>query len=100
MFDLGKAMEMKKQMEAISKRLDTITVEGLAGSGERQVSATFTANRAIRNIRISPALLQPESKEELEDLLVLASEKAIQQAQQVAETEARNLALGGGFPGI
>jgi DNA-binding protein YbaB len=100
MFDLKKAMELKKQMEAMAAKLDAILVDGESGDGRHQVKVTLTANRDIKNIDISEALLASGDKEHLEDLLVLAFQRATDKAKNVAESESRAMAMGGGLSGL
>lgn len=97
MFDMKKAMELKKMMEDITARLETITVEGASGDGKYQVTATVTATKRIQNITISEELIQQGDKDYIEDLLVTALNRAMDKAQNVADAEGRNAAMGGMF---
>lgn len=86
MFDmLGKFGEMKRVMEEIKSRLDTISVEGEAGEGN--VKVIMTANRVVKSVLISERMLSPDRKEELEELIELATNRAGEKAQNVSETE-------------
>lgn len=100
MFDLSKAMEMKKKMEEIQARLDAVSVDAEAGDGKYQVKVTITASKKVRSIDISDALMSSGDKEHLEDLLLLALERGLDKAQQVADAEARSAALSGGLSGL
>jgi DNA-binding YbaB/EbfC family protein len=85
MFDkLGAAKEMA---ESVKVKLETITVMGEAGSGKVKVSAN--GNRKIQGVQISDDLLNPENKEELEDLLTVAINRALATAENVSESEMR-----------
>lgn len=86
MFDmLGKLNDVKKAMEEIKNRLDTISVEGEAGEGN--VKVVMTANRVVKSVVIADKLMTPDRKEELEELLELAMNRAGEKAQNVSETE-------------
>lgn len=100
MFDMKKAMEMKQKMDEIQSRLDTITVEGEAGDGKYKVTAIVTATKKVKSISISDDLMQSGDKEHLEDLLLIAIERAMEQAQNVAEAETRSIAMSGGLGGL
>ena len=100
MFDLKKAMELKKQMEAMTGKLDAILVDGESGQAPYTVKVTVTANRDIKDISISPDLMAPGNAAKVEDLVLSALNKAIDKAKELAETEARAMALGGKFPGL
>lgn len=97
---MGKLGEMQQRMEEMKKRLDTITVTGEAGSG--LVKATANGNKKIVNLQISPELLKENDAEALEDLITVAINRALEQAEQVAAAE--STAMGRdmlpGFPGL
>lgn len=97
---MGKLGEMQQRMDDMKKRLDNVTVTGEAGSG--LVKATSTGNRKIVNIQIQPELLQEGDAEALEDLVTVAVNRALEQAEKLAEAE--GAAMGRdilpGFPGM
>ncbi len=100
MFDMKKAMEMKKRMDEIQARLDLISVEGESGDGKYKVLVTVTGTKRVKHISISDELMQSGDKEHLEDLLLIAIERAMEKAQNVSEAEARSAAMGGGLSGL
>ena len=83
MFD--KLMAAQGKAEEIKKRLDTISVFGEVEGGAIKVTAT--ANKAITAISISDEFYEQADKEELEELLQAAVNKALTQADQVSATE-------------
>ncbi len=86
MFDmLGKLNEVKKAMEEIKSRLDTISVDGDAGEGS--VKVMMNGNRKLTSVKIASKLMSPDRKEELEELIELAINRASEKAQNVSETE-------------
>ncbi|MBK7390957.1 MAG: YbaB/EbfC family nucleoid-associated protein [Bacteroidetes bacterium] len=86
MFDmLGKLGEVKKAMDEIKARLDTVMVDGEAGEGSIRV--TMTGNRMVKSIVIADKLMAPDRKEELQELLELAVNRASDKAQNVSEAE-------------
>ncbi len=86
MFDmLGKLNEVKKAMDDIKSRLDTISVDGEAGEGS--VKVIMNGNRKVTSVKISDKLLHIDRKEELEELIELAVNRANEKAQNVSETE-------------
>lgn len=100
MFNMNKAMEMKKKMDEIQARLETITVDGESGDGKYKVTVTVTATRKVKNINISDELMQSGDKNHLEDLILIAIDRAMTQAQNVAEAETRSIALASGLGGM
>ena len=82
---LGKLGEVKKAMDEIKARLDTVMVDGEAGEGSIRV--TMTGNRMVKSIVIADKLMAPDRKEELQELLELAVNRASEKAQNVSEAE-------------
>lgn len=85
---MSKLGEMKQRMEESKARLDHITVEGEAYEGAVKVIAT--GNRTIKDVQISDKLMHDRT--ELEDMLVLAMNRAIEQADRVNEAEMQGTA--------
>jgi len=83
MFD--KLMQAQQKAEEIKKRLDNITVVGEAESGKIKVTAT--GNKKIQTIEVEEDFLRSAGKEELEELLVVAVNKALEQAENVSQSE-------------
>ncbi len=83
MFD--KLMAAQQKAEEIKKRLDTISVFGEVEGGAIKVTAT--ANKAITAIEIEEEFYKQADKEEIEELLLTAVNKALVQAEQVSATE-------------
>lgn len=83
MFD--KLMQAQQKAEEIKKRLDSVSVSGEADGG--RIKITATANKYITAVEIHPDLLQESAKEELEELMAIAVNKAIEQAENISQTE-------------
>jgi len=83
MFD--KLLQVQQQAEEIKKRLDNITVTGEAEGGKIKVTAT--GNKQITAINIEEDFFKEADKEELEELLVVALNKAMAQAENVHQSE-------------
>ena len=79
---MGKLKEAQEKIEATKARLNTIIVDGEAGNGKVKVSVT--ANRLVKSISIAEELTD---KEEIEDYLILALNKALEKANTISETE-------------
>jgi nucleoid-associated protein EbfC len=98
MFD--KLFAAQQKAEEIKKRLDTISVFGEVENGAIKITAT--ANKAITGISIDEAFLKNADKEELEELLLTAINKAMASAEQVsaAEMQASAQDMLGGLGGM
>ncbi|HUH19849.1 YbaB/EbfC family nucleoid-associated protein [Albibacterium sp.] len=83
MFD--KLFQAQQKAEEIKKRLDTISVSGEVEGGKIKVIST--ANKEIKNIIIDPLYFKEADSEELEELLVIAINKALKQAEDISQTE-------------
>ena len=86
MFDLfSKLGGLKAKMDEVKGTLDALRITGEAGSGE--VKVTVTGNRKICSIQIEPHLVFPEKKEQVEELLETALNRALDAAEKKAEEE-------------
>ena len=83
MFD--KLFEAQQKAGEVKKRLDGITVSGDAEGG--LIKVTANGNKVIQSISIDEEFLKTADKEELEELLVVAVNKALVQAENVSQSE-------------
>ncbi|MES2382135.1 MAG: YbaB/EbfC family nucleoid-associated protein [Bacteroidota bacterium] len=91
----GKLNEAKEKAEQIKQKLELITVEGNAEG----IKVIANGNKKITNISIDENLLKAENKEQVEELLVTAIERALEQAENVSAAEMRSL-MGSMMPGL
>jgi DNA-binding protein YbaB len=83
MFD--KLFEAQQKAGEVKQRLDGITVTGTAEGGK--ITVTANANKAIQLVAIDEAFFKDADKEEIEELLVVAINKAMEQADNVSQSE-------------
>ena len=83
MFD--KLFEAQQKAGEVKQRLDGISVTGAAEGGK--ITVTANGNKVLQSIAIDEAFLKEADKEELEELLVLAVNKALEQAENVNQAE-------------
>lgn len=83
MFD--KLFEAQQKAGEMKKRLDNITVSGTAEGGK--ITVTANGNKVLQSISIDEAFYAESDREELEELLVVAINKAMEQADNVNQTE-------------
>jgi DNA-binding protein YbaB len=83
MFD--KLMEAQQKAGEVKKRLDAISVSGVAEGGK--ITVTANANKVVQSIHIDSAFLADADKEEIEELLVVAINKAMEQAENISQSE-------------
>lgn len=98
MFD--KLSQAQQQIEEIKNRLDAIQVTGEACGG--MVKITATANKDFKDLTIHPDFLAKAEKEELEEVLIVAINKALEQADKVSQVEMQEATKGmfGGLGGM
>ncbi|WP_343667419.1 YbaB/EbfC family nucleoid-associated protein [Chitinophaga sp.] len=93
MFDMfGKLQEAQQKMKESKQRLALITVDGEAGDGA--VKVTVTGNREVKSLEIAERLLEKDNKEELEDLVITALNRALKAAENTWESEMKSVAGG------
>jgi len=83
MFD--KLFEAQQKAGEVKQRLDGINVTGEAEGGK--IIVTANGNKVLQSIAIDENFLKEADKEELEELLVLAVNKALEQAENVNQAE-------------
>jgi nucleoid-associated protein EbfC len=93
---MGKLQEMKKKTEEAKQRLDEIVCVGESASGD--IKVRVNGNRKVLSIYISPAVQHGEN-EQLEDLICVATNRALQEAEKKWEQEMQSVA-GGFLPGM
>ncbi len=98
MFD--KIMEAQQKAGEVKKRLDAITVSGTAEGGK--ITVTANGNKVIQTISIDEDLYKQADREELEELLLVAANKALEQADNVSQSEmaAMTQQMFGGLGGL
>ena len=83
MFD--KLLQAQQQAGEIKKRLDAITVTGAVEGGK--ITVTSNGNKVLQSVAIDEAFFKEADKEELEELLLVAVNKALEQADNVSQSE-------------
>jgi len=83
MFD--KIMEAQAKAGEVKQRLDAITVTGTAEGGKITINAN--GNKVIQSIQIDEDFFKQADKEEMEELLLVAINKAMEQAENVSQSE-------------
>jgi hypothetical protein len=81
--------QMEEQQKELREKLKGISIEAEAGDGAVQVSAN--AAREITNIKIDPAVVDTEDMEQLEDLLLVAINRALEKAAVKEAAESQKL---------
>ena len=88
---------MQKQMEETQAALADQVIETTSGGGAVKVS--ITGKKEIKEIKISPDVVDPDDVEMLEDLILSAVNEAVRQADEVA-SGAMSKITGGNLGGM
>lgn len=91
MFDMmkmmGKVKEFQTRMKEVQDGLGKLKAYGESGAG--MVKATVSGKKQLISIDIDPALMKAEDKMILQDLVVAAVNKAMEEADIMAKEEVR-----------
>lgn len=87
---MGKMKEAQQQMGELKKRLDGITVKGDA----QGVAVYMTANKEVKDMKIDQSLIDAVDQEQIQDLVLMATNRALKSAENVAESEGASLMKG------
>ena len=90
--------EMQGRAEELKEQLSRVRVEGNAGGGMVRVEAN--GHLKLVNVSIEESLLSAADREMLEDLLVAATNQALEKAREALTAEMSKLAGGMSLPGM
>ena len=89
MFDMmkmmGKMKEVQAKVKEAQERLGDLTTSAEAGGG--MVKATVNGKRQLVNLEIDQEIVNKDDAEMLRDLIIAATNKALDQAEEMAREE-------------
>jgi nucleoid-associated protein EbfC len=96
MFDImgmmGKVKEAQAKIKEVQARLVHLTAEGESGAG--LVKVFVNGDRKVLKIEIDESLMTPKDKEMLSDLIVAATNKAMEAIEVKIKTEMKSATEG------
>ncbi len=96
---MQQAQELQARMKEMQETASSKTVEAQSGGGMVRVTVDGAMN--VRKLEIDPSLIAANDKAMLEDLIVVAVNEGIRQAQRLVAEEMGKLAgMGLKLPGI
>jgi DNA-binding YbaB/EbfC family protein len=95
---MKQAQRMQQQLQDAQAELAVAEVTGTAGGG--LVSATLTGGGELVALTISPAAVDPDDIETLQDLIVAAVRDAKRAVDELAEARLGPVAGGAGLAGL
>jgi len=98
---LKQAQRMQQQMEQVQAELAKRTVDASSGGGA--VKVTVKCDGTIAAIKIDPQALNPSDAQLLEDMILTATNQALNQAKEISNSEMGKVSSGLsalGLPGM
>lgn len=95
---MQQAQEMQAKMSQIQEQLVNKTITGSAGGG--MVNVTVNGRGDVLSVAIEDALISPEEKAMLQDLVVAATNDGLQKAKELGKQEMKQLTGGLNIPGL
>lgn len=95
---IKQAQKMQEEMEKVQEELEEKTVEATSGGGA--VTVTVNGKKEIVSLKIQPEAVDPDDVETLEDLITVAVNDAVKQADDMM-AEGMSAVTGGlSIPGL
>jgi hypothetical protein len=82
---MKQVQKMQERMAQINEELEHKTVVGDAGGG--MVKVTANGKQRLTALAIEKEVINPDDREMLEDLILAAANKAIEESQKLAQNE-------------
>lgn len=95
---MKQVQKMQKDMEKLQDELMEKTVEATAGGGV--VKAVANGKKQLVSIELDPEIVDPEDIDMLQDLILAASNEALQKAEEMVAKEMSKLTGGMNIPGM
>ena len=98
--DINKLMQqaqaMQKQLEKATEQINATEFEGVASNG--LVKITVNGENKVLSVSLDPGILNPEDKEMIEDLIMIAVNDAIGKADEMKKERLGSMASAMGLP--
>ena len=95
---MRQAQQLQARLEKAQQELEAAAVEGTAGGGV--VTVTVTGKLKVESIKIDPQAVDPDDVELLEELVMAATNEALQKAQDLAQQKMGAITGGLKIPGM
>lgn len=102
---MGNMQKQMQQMQAVQrmmeqKQAEIEEMEATATSGGGAVSVTVTGKKEIKNIELKPEVVDPDDIEMLQDLIMVATNEALRQIEEISQKEMGAITAGLDIPGL
>ncbi len=93
------------QMQAVQRKMEELQaeideMETTATSGGGAVTVTVNGTKQITSIELKPEVVDPDDIEMLQDLILVATNEALRQMEEISQNEMGKLTGGLGIPGL
>jgi DNA-binding YbaB/EbfC family protein len=95
---LRQAQQLQAKLAKAQEEIENAVVEASSGGGA--VKVVVTGKLKIQSIEISPDAVDPEDVEMLQDLVMAATNEAIEKAQELAQSRLSAITGGMKIPGL
>ena len=96
---MQQAQQMQRRMNEIEAELAETTYEGNTG-GEEGVTVVVSGRNEVQEVRIGEELMDPENREMLQDMVLIAVNDALGKAAAEREEKRGGLTQGMKLPGM
>ena len=101
----GNMQKQMQQMQQMQRKMDELQaeineMEATATSGGGTVTVTVSGKKEIKDIQIKPEVIDPDDAEMLQDLIMVATNEALRQMEEISQNEMSKLTAGLGIPGL
>jgi len=93
---MAQLQAMQRQMEAVQADIEERQAEATAGGGA--VSVTVNGKHEVVRISIRPDVCDPDDVEMLEDLILVATNEAMRQIEEISQSEMNKVTGSMGLP--
>lgn len=90
--------KMQKKMAEAQEELNEKRLEGVAGGG--MVKVIVSGQKELLEVIIDPSVVDPEDVEMLQDLVVIATNEAMKQAEELTNSTMGQFTKGLNLPGM
>lgn len=97
---MKQAQKMQRQMEEQAKEMETKEFKATAGGGA--VEVTVSGTKQVTKVKLSEEVVDPDDIEMLEDLIVAATNEAMEKVDAESSSAMSKFTggMGGGMPGM
>ena len=98
--DINKLMQqaqaMQKELAKANEQINATEFEGSASNG--LVKVTINGENRVLSVNIDPSILNPDDKEMIEDLIMIAVNDAVDKAEELKKDRFGSMASAMGLP--